>query len=126
MRKGRFNFFKHFLFFFLISLLFVSSSPAANKKPISYDVYDSWKSIQGTKISPNGEWLVYALTPQEGDGELVLYNIKTQEEKRFARGERPQVTIDNKFVIFTIVPPKEEVDKAKKEKKNQRRCQKMA
>ncbi len=93
------------------------SLQAGSKKPITYDVYDSWKSIQGTRISPDGLWVVYSLSPQEGDPELVVYNLKTGQEKRYPRGQNPQVTVDNRFVVFTIVPPKEEVDKAKKEKK---------
>ena len=40
------------------------------KKPISHDVYDGWKSIQGTRVSRDGIWVAYALTPHDGDGEL--------------------------------------------------------
>ena len=54
---------------FLCALPLASAAqPAAAKKPITHDVYDSWKSIQGTKLSPDGVWLAYALTPQGGDG----------------------------------------------------------
>jgi hypothetical protein len=31
------------------------------KRPISYDAYDAWKSIQGTKLSRDGAWLAYAI-----------------------------------------------------------------
>lgn len=102
---------------FILILCLVALGLAANKRPISYDVYDSWKSIQGTKISANGQWVVYALVPQEGDSELVILNLKTGEEKRYARGQNPQLSADDQFVVFTLQPPKEEVDKAKKEKK---------
>lgn len=87
------------------------------KKPITYDVYDSWRSIQGTQISRDGTWLVYALVPQEGDGELVALNLKTNIEHRSPRGKDPAITADSRFVVFTITPPQAEVDKAKKEKK---------
>lgn len=100
-----------------LAIIFIISGQAATKRSISYDVYDSWKSIQGTRLSSDGQWLVYALVPQDGDGELVIYNLRTGEEKRLARGQHPQITADDKFVIFTILPPKEEVEKAKKEKK---------
>ena len=56
------------------------------KKPISYDAYDSWRSIQGTQISRDGVWLAYALAPQDGDGELVVRNLQTGKEQRFPRG----------------------------------------
>jgi len=44
----------------LVAIVFVAqaSSPAyaqtAVKRPITHDVYDSWKSIQGTKLSADG------------------------------------------------------------------------
>ena len=90
--------------------------PAA-KKPLSYDAYDGWRSIQGTQLSRDGQWLVYALVPQDGDGELVVRNLKTDKEFRAARGKQPAVTVDGKFVVFTVAPVKADVDKAKKDKK---------
>src|SRR5947207_12922467 len=97
-----------------------SGSPAlagAHKKPITHDVYDSWKSIQGTKLSRDGVWLAYALTPQDGDGELVVRNLKTSAEYRAPRGRDPIVTPDGRFVVFATAPVKADVDKARKAKK---------
>jgi dipeptidyl aminopeptidase/acylaminoacyl peptidase len=87
------------------------------KKPITHDVYDKWRSIQGTRIARDGSWLVYALVAQDGDGELVVKNLAGGTEHRHPRGSAPVLTVDNTFVVFTIVPPKSEVDKAKKDKK---------
>lgn len=122
MRPKKFKFPWTFFLSLVLTVNFVAqalASPAAEvaKKPITYDVYDKWKSIQGTRLSRDGSWLVYSLVPQEGDAELVILNLKTKEEKRLPRGLNPQITVDNNFVVFTIAPPKEEVDKAKKEKK---------
>ncbi|MGB8960085.1 MAG: prolyl oligopeptidase family serine peptidase [Candidatus Aminicenantales bacterium] len=90
---------------------------AAAKKPISYDAYNGWRSIQGTELSRDGHWLVYALVPQDGDGELVALNLQTNKEFRAARGRQPVITVDGRFVVFTIAPVKADVDKAKKDKK---------
>jgi len=87
------------------------------KRPIAYDVYDGWQSIQGTRVSRDGTWLVYALTAQEGDGELVVRNLKTNAESRQPRGRDAVITPDGKFVVFTVSPPRADVDKAKKDKK---------
>jgi len=99
----------------VVSVGLSAQTPA--KRPISYDAYDGWKSIQGTRLSRDGAWLVYALALQDGDGELVVRNLKTGAETRQARGKEAVVTADDKFVVFTIAPVKAEVDKAKKEKK---------
>ena len=90
---------------------------AAAKKPLSYDAYDGWRTIQGTQLTRDGQWLVYALVPQDGDGELVALNLKTNQEFRSPRGKQPVLTVDGKFVAFTIAPLKADVDKAKKDKK---------
>ena len=90
---------------------------APQKKPITHDVYDAWKSIQGTKLSADGTWLAYALTPQEGDGELVVRNLKTNAEIRAPRGRDPLITTDNHFVVYAIAPLRKDVDQARKAKK---------
>jgi dipeptidyl aminopeptidase/acylaminoacyl peptidase len=87
------------------------------KKPVGYDAYDGWRSIQGTQLSRDGRWLVYALVPQDGDGELVALDLKTNREFRAPRGKQPVVTVDGRFVVFTVAPLKADVDKAKKDKK---------
>src|SRR6266536_4823799 len=80
-----------------------TAQPATSqKKPITHDVYDSWKSIQGTKLSADGTWIAYALMPQEGDGELVVRNLKTNAEIRAPRGRDPLITTDNHFVVYAI------------------------
>ena len=87
------------------------------KRVITHDAYDGWKSIQGTKLSRDGTWLIYTLAPQDGDGELVIRNLKTNAESRQARGRDAAFTSDDKFVVYAIAPVKADVDKAKKEKK---------
>jgi hypothetical protein len=75
---------------------------AGVKKPITHDVYDSWKSIQGTKLSSDGVWLAYALTPQDGHGDLVVRNRNTSAEIRAARGREPLITQDSRFVVYAV------------------------
>jgi len=97
--------------------LTTNAAAGAAKKPLGYDAYNGWRSIEGTALSRDGQWLVYALVPQDGDGELVVLNLKTNKELRAARGKQPVITADGKYVLFAIAPVKAEVDKAKKDKK---------
>ena len=78
----------------LVAAVGLSAQPPV-KRPVPYDAYDSWKSIQGVKISRDGTWLVYALAAQDGDGELVVRNLKTGTEKRQARGRDAVITADD-------------------------------
>ena len=84
-----------------------AQTPAvATKKPLAYDAYDYWRSIQGSTLSRDGDWLAYALTSQGGDGELIVRNLRTGAELKHPRGTSPTFTADGKFVVFTIVPTK--------------------
>src|SRR5262245_39080112 len=58
------------------------------KRPLRHSDYDSWRSIQSPQFSPDGKFLAYALTPQEGDGEVVVRNLTTAAEWRYPRGGR--------------------------------------
>ena len=102
---------------FILCLAPLAGLADGAKKPLTYAAYDGWRSIQGTQIARDGSWLVYALVPQDGDSELVVRNLKTDKEFRAARGKDPVLTMDGKFVVFAVAPPKSEMDKAKKEKK---------
>src|SRR5260221_8558143 len=97
--------------------LAAAAQQAAAKRPITHDVYDSWKSIQGTKLSADGVWLAYAVTPQDGDGELIVRNLKTNAEIHAARGRDPNFTSDGHFVTFALAPYKKDVDQGRKAKK---------
>jgi dipeptidyl aminopeptidase/acylaminoacyl peptidase len=88
-----------------------TSSPAGVKRPLTYDVVDSWKSIQGTRLSDDGQWLAYATSAQGDDGELIVRNLRSGQEFKHARGTAPTFTPDGKFVVFTIAQPKAEEEK---------------
>src|SRR5258705_8381488 len=75
-----------------------AQTPAAAKRPLGYDAVDYWKSIQGTRLSDDGQWLAYATSAQSEDGELVVRNLRTGQEFKHARGTAPAFTPDAKFL----------------------------
>jgi dipeptidyl aminopeptidase/acylaminoacyl peptidase len=104
--------------FFLPALLFVSFSIAAqNKKSLDHSVYDGWKSVGERLVSNDGLYAVYAINPQEGDGDLIIQNLATQEKKIVARGYAAVITEDSRFVVFKIKPVFQETRQAKIKKK---------
>ena len=93
------------------------AQPIAAKLPITHDVYATWRSIQHTQLSRDGQWIAYALVAQEADGELVVRHVADGREHRAPRGTSPQFSADGRFVAFAVQPTRVELDKAKKDRK---------
>ena len=60
-----------------LALLFAALSASAQKPALDHSIYDSWKTLRGISLPQNGDILMYMITPGEGDGLLVIENIRT-------------------------------------------------
>lgn len=85
-------------------LLFVSFFAAAQKRPLDPSVYDGWQSIGERILSPDGQYLVYTVVPQEGDGRLMVRSVAGNYAKEIPRGADAVITADSRFVVFHIKP----------------------
>ena len=85
--------------------------------PLDYKAYDGWNAIRTPKISDDGRRLAYALTPEDGDPTLVVRQLDSSAERRESRGNAPSFAAGGRFVVFTHVALKKDVDAAKKAKK---------
>ncbi|MEE4177585.1 MAG: prolyl oligopeptidase family serine peptidase [Bacteroides sp.] len=103
------------ILFFALSFVFLAS--AQEKKRLSHDDYAIWNTISGQQLSPDGQWLVYEVNPQDGDGTLVIYHFGSGEEVRVPRGYRASVSPANGYVAFYIKPQQAVVRQAKVDKK---------
>ena len=119
-----------------LAILLAVCLASAAKRPINHKDYDSWHSISGHALSPDGHFLAYGVFPQEGDGNVVVRDLKTGKEWRENAGQLPapapadptseapprprsirfSFTADSKNVVFLTFATKEDVDKAKKER----------
>mgnify|MGYP000629465408 CR=1 FL=1 len=116
-----------------------AAAPAAAKRPLTHRDYDAWRQIATPVLSRDGRYFAYSFMPQEGDGDLVVRDLKTGKEQRYGVGALPppplpdpdanpdapplvrnvRITFsgDSRYVICTTYPAKADTDKAKKEKK---------
>ena len=85
-------------------LLLAGLHVIAQKKPLTHSVYDGWQNINERYISPNGKWVVYTITPQEGDATLIIQSTDNAYKKEIPRGYTASITEDSRFVIFKIRP----------------------
>src|SRR5437763_931921 len=81
----------------LAGLILVLAAPAPSqapaKRPLKHTDYAGWRSIAAPALSPDGTLVLYAVAPQEGDGEFVARNLSTGKEHRHPRGSRAIVRI---------------------------------
>lgn len=101
-----------------VAALFFSCSLFSQKRPVDHNVYDSWKNISRSYISPSGELIYYVVSPQEGDKTVELKNQKNDLLIQLDRGDSPVLSIDENFLIAKVSPFFEEIrqDKIKKKK----------
>src|SRR5688572_25642663 len=90
LRTGRYESLRKLAVFSIALTLFQAGVIGQTaKRPISAADFDSWRSIQGTQISRDGNYVAYVLQPQDGDGEFVVRSTSTETERRIPRGYRP-------------------------------------
>lgn len=85
-------------------LLLAGLHVSAQKKPLTHAVYDSWQNINERYISNNGKWVVFTVTPQEGDATLVIRSTGNSYKKEIPRGYGAVITEDSRFVVCKIRP----------------------
>lgn len=115
-------------------------SAAGQRRALTLSDFDSWRHIQNQAISNDGHYLAYALFPQEGNGELVVRDLRTGREIRDDIGELPpppppdyshpqreeaqpeppglaiKFSADSRFLLASTFPTHEAVELAKRER----------
>ena len=93
-----------FVLFLTVLTFFALGQTPASKKSLDPSVYDKWESIGERVLSNDGKWLVYTITPQEGDARLVIRGTASDYSKEIPRGTEATITEDGRFVVFLIHP----------------------
>lgn len=97
------------------ALIATSFSPvqANAPRPLDYRAYDSWSDARDTTLSPDGSTLTYVVTPEDADPTLVVRTLPTGKERTQLRGSSPAFVDVGRFVLFTHLAPRKEIDTAK-------------
>ncbi|MCX6568816.1 MAG: prolyl oligopeptidase family serine peptidase [Candidatus Aminicenantes bacterium] len=97
----------------------------AGPRPLALQDILAWKSIGSAELSPDGNWLMYKLSPLEGESEVVIRQTKSTKEYRFPIGEAPRFgafvrtgfSSDSKWATFLSYPGSKDMKAMRKEKK---------
>jgi len=103
---------------YVLTALFLCAGLAvsAQKKALALEDFNSWNSIGIKAVTDDGAFVFYSISPQEGDGVFYVYDVQNDTTLAFNRAERPQITSDNKFLIFKVALPYAEERELKRKK----------
>jgi dipeptidyl aminopeptidase/acylaminoacyl peptidase len=102
--------------FAAVAISLFGASVQAQKKPLDHSVYDSWNSVQGAKLTPAGDFLIYRIVPQEGDAVQHIRSLAGGKDTVIERGNL-SLTFDGKYAVGFVVPKLADTKKAQREKK---------
>jgi dienelactone hydrolase len=89
----------------LISICVSCIVKAQQKRPLTHADYDKWEAITERQISPNGNYMLYTIAPQEGDGVLYVKDVNGNTILLTApRGYNANFSYDSKYVVYKIKP----------------------
>jgi dipeptidyl aminopeptidase/acylaminoacyl peptidase len=82
-------------------------APAADgaRRVLTLDDYGEWKRINSTDLSPDGVWLSYGYSPNEGDDTLFVKQLDGATVYTMPLGAQPTFSDDSRWVAYLINPP---------------------
>ncbi len=104
------------LFLFGVFLLYFSAALAQDKQQLSFENFSSWNRIENKAISPDGQWISFALEPVKGDPVLTIYKGATAESVDYPRAGSARFTADSRFAVFKIKPAMDTINRLKRER----------
>jgi dipeptidyl aminopeptidase/acylaminoacyl peptidase len=97
----------------LAAVLALTSVGQAGDRPLTFEDLMKFRQIRDASISKDGAWMAYALVPDRGNGEAVVRSTTDRAQFRIARGSKPVISADGRWVAAAIAPTLEEREKAR-------------
>ena len=96
---------------FFSGAVFAQNHTAEDLKPLTPSDYGKWESVRGAHFSENGKWLSVITGTNEGDRNLSLRNLSSDEEILFSNVNGIEFSPDNKWVILRRTLPGKEMQR---------------
>jgi dipeptidyl aminopeptidase/acylaminoacyl peptidase len=97
-----------------LSALMSAAQPAASIKPMTWQDVPAWKSISpfSVTVSPDGQWVAYALLPVDGDGEIIVQKVRGTDKKTYTIGSASSPNMafseNGKWFAYKVYPKNSE------------------
>ena len=102
----------------LVLFLFWQSGFAQQKRALTHADYDKWESLSSEKITKNGQFVGFQISPQEGDVRMEVFPFKNPAQRTvIPRASGFSFTPDDAYAVGKIVAQKDSVRTLKLQKK---------
>jgi hypothetical protein len=82
-----------------------SAAGSGGPRPITLDDYPRFKRLAGGALSTDGKWMLYTVTPNEGDATLFIKSLDTDTVYEIPRGTGASFSDNAKWVGYFVSPP---------------------
>ena len=96
--------------------LFISFTAFGQKKVLDHPDFEIWNTIQGQRISRDGQLIIYSLEKGEADNHLKIKDGQGNLVFDHERSEGGQFTFDSDYALFTIKAWQSDVRELKRDK----------
>jgi dipeptidyl aminopeptidase/acylaminoacyl peptidase len=99
---------RRLVFLVVLGLAFVPllmRAQSAAPKPITLEDYAKIKRIAGAAISTDGKWMLYTVTPNDGDGTLCVKALDSDKVYDVPRGTGASFSDNAQWIGYFIAPP---------------------
>ncbi|MCL5991499.1 MAG: hypothetical protein M1419_05295, partial [Bacteroidetes bacterium] len=106
------------LMFILTALIGITChADGKGKRPLTFTDVMKFKSITSTVISDDGRFVAYTSTPDRGDPNITVQSIASDSiQFIIQRAEKPVISSNSDWVIYSIPPKAWELENADKDK----------
>lgn len=102
---------------FLLLIFLIGNTAVAQKKTLTLNDYGQWSRIVGTELSNNGQWMAYALSPNDGDDTLYVKSLDEETRYFIPVAGDAEFSSDSRWISYTTQPDEKTREKLKESDK---------
>jgi dipeptidyl aminopeptidase/acylaminoacyl peptidase len=100
----------------LLALLLPAGLFAQEGRPLTLEDYGAWSRVTEVTLSPDGRWMSYAYSPNDGDAAFFLQELDGEVRHEAVNGSDAGFSRDGRWAAFLTSPPEEEADKLREQR----------
>jgi len=102
----------------LLAALSCLAAPVVAQKALEAPDYGQWESLRGSgTLSPDGKWIAYTVSKVDGDSEIRLRQLGSEDSHTFKHGSRGTFSEDGRWFGYSIGVSESQREKLTKAKK---------